>query len=58
MRWIPSTLTEDRQVDGNTWSLGKDILVPKTLGNPNHTWFMHVSFFAHTNWADLRIFLR
>jgi len=57
MRWIPSALTEDRQVDDNIWSLGKDILALKTLGNLSHTWSTHVSFFAHTNWADQRIFL-
>ena len=55
-KWIPSVLTEEHLVDGSTWSLGKDTLAPKILGNPNHIWFMHVSFFEHTSWEDLRIF--
>jgi len=58
MRWIPSVLIEEHLVDDNTWSHGKDIPAPKILGNLNHTWFTHVSFFEHTNWADQRTFLR
>jgi len=57
MRWIPSALTEERLADDNIWSLGKDTLAPKILGNPNHIWFTHVSFFGRTSWADRRIFL-
>jgi len=58
MRWILSALTEEHLVDDNTWSRGRDTLVPKILGNPNHTWFTHASFFERTNWVDQRIFLR
>jgi len=57
-KWIPSALIEEHLADDNTWSLGRDTLVPKILGNLSHIWFMHISFFEHTNWEDLRIFLR
>jgi len=49
--------TEDRPANDNIWSRGKDILTLKIPGNPSHIWLMHGSFFEHTNWADLRIFL-
>jgi len=58
MKWILSVPIEGPLVDDNTWSLGKDTLALKIPGNPSHIWSTHGSFFRHTNWEDLRIFLR